>query len=155
MTVLWEGFVQGISGVLKIALIVIPLMSVLEIAQANGWLQKANRIAAKPFRAIGVSEEGVFPILVATVFGLTYGSGLIINHVRSGRVTAQEARIIGTFMAIAHALVEDTIIFAVLGAPVLFLLVPRLVLAFGVCYAIHKRGAAAPSGQGNDLQASQ
>ena len=54
-------------------LIVIPLMVVLEIAQANGWLQN-NRYAARPFRAIGVGEEGVFPLVVAIVFGITYGS---------------------------------------------------------------------------------
>lgn len=59
MTVLWEGFVQE-SGVITIGLIVVPLMIVLEIAQGNGWLQKLNHYAAKPFRRIGVGEEGVF-----------------------------------------------------------------------------------------------
>lgn len=42
-------------------------------------------------------------------------------------------------MAIAHALVEDTIIFLVLGAPLLLLLVPRLVLAFAMSYIVSKR----------------
>lgn len=150
MITLWEGFLQGVSGVVNIALIVIPLMIVLEIAQANGWLQKINRYAARPFRAIGVGEEGVFPLVVAIVFGITYGSGLIINHVRTGQVSAREAKVIGTFMAIAHALIEDTIIFFVLGAPLPLLLVPRLILAFLMSYIVYKRGGA-PSGKGNDL----
>jgi hypothetical protein len=139
VTVLWEGFVQGVRGVITIGLIVVPLMIVLEIAQGNGWLQKLNHYAAKPFRRIGVGEEGVFPLVVAMLFGLTYGSGLIINHVRTGQVSAREAKVIGTFMAIAHALVEDTIIFLVLGAPLLLLLVPRLVLAFAMSYIVSKR----------------
>jgi len=149
VNVLWEGFLRGISGVLQIAAIVIPLMIVLEIAEGNGWLKKVNRYVAKPFRGIGVSEEGVFPLVVAIVFGITYGSGLIINHVRSGQVSAHEAKIIGTFMAIAHALVEDTILFMVVGAPLWLLLLPRLVLAFLASYIVHRRGSAA-LGQGND-----
>ena len=139
MTVLWEGFVQGVRGVITIGLIVVPLMIVLEIAQGNGWLQKLNHYAAKPVRRIGGGEEGGFPLVVAMLFGLTYGSGLIINHVRTGQVSAREAKVIGTFMAIAHALVEDTIIFLVLGAPLLLLLVPRLVLAFAMAYIVSKR----------------
>ena len=133
MTVLWEGFVQGVRGVITIGLIVVPLMIVLEIAQGNGWLQKLNHYAAKPFRRTGVGAEGVFPLVVAML------SGLIINHVRTGQVSAREAKVIGTFMAIAHALVEDTIIFLVLGAPLLLLLVPRLVLAFAMSYIVSKR----------------
>lgn len=139
MNVLWEGFLQGLNGVWNIAVIVIPLMIILEIAQGNGWLVKLNRYVAKPFKALGVSEEGVFPILVAMVFGLTYGSGVIINHVRTGQVKEGEARVIGTFMAIAHALVEDTLIFFVLGAPIILLLAPRLILAYVMSYLVSKR----------------
>lgn len=150
--VLWEGILQGLKGVWTIARIVIPLMIVLEIAQSNGLLQKLNRFAAKPFRAIGLSEEGAFPVVVAMVFGLTFGSGVIINHVRTGRVTPREAKVIGTFIAIAHALIEDTIIFLALGAPLFLILVPRLILAYCMSYLAH-RLAARTSLEGENLQA--
>ena len=75
MSVLWEGLLQGMRGVGTIALVVIPLMITLEIAESNGWLQKLNRVVSKPFRTIGLSEEGAFPVVVAMVFGLTFGSG--------------------------------------------------------------------------------
>lgn len=143
MSVLWEGFLQGLSGVGTIAIIVIPLMIILEITEANGLLQKLNRVMAKPFRAIGLSEEGAFPIVVAMVFGLTYGSGVIINHVRTGQVTAKEATVIGTFIAIAHALIEDTLIFLAVGAPLFLMLVPRLVLAYVMSYLVYKRNLKA------------
>ena len=139
MMVLWEGFLQGLHGVWIIARIVIPLMIVLEIAQANGLLQKLNRFFARPFRCIGLSEAGAFPVVVATVFGLTFGSGVIVNHVKEGKVTSAEARIIGTFMALSHALIEDTIIFFTLGAPIVLLLVPRVLLAFFMSYLVKRR----------------
>ncbi|HHT91341.1 MAG: hypothetical protein QM451_04845 [Bacillota bacterium] len=138
MSVLWEGLLQGMRGVGTIALVVIPLMITLEIAESNGWLQKLNRVVSKPFRTIGLSEEGAFPVVVAMVFGLTFGSGVIINHVRRGQVSRKEARVTGTFMALAHALIEDTLIFWALGAPFLLLLAPRLLVAYAMAYIVHK-----------------
>ncbi len=138
MSVIWEGLLQGLSGVWTIACVVIPLMIVLEIAQSNGLLQKLNGLVGKPFKSIGLSEEGAFPVVVAMFFGLTFGSGVIINHVRTGKVTPGEVKVIGTFMALAHALVEDTIIFRTLGAPILFLIVPRLILAYIMAYVVNK-----------------
>lgn len=152
MSILWEGFLQGLDGLWTIALIVIPLMIVLEIAESNGLLQKLNRLVAKPFRAIGLGEDGAFPIVVAMVFGITYGSGVIINHVRTGKVTRKEARVIGTFMAIAHALIEDTLIFWVLGAPLLLLLGPRIILAYIMSYIVHKLTPERASAHGDNLE---
>ncbi|MDI9484578.1 MAG: nucleoside recognition domain-containing protein [Bacillota bacterium] len=138
MSVLWDGFLQGAKGVWTIAIIVIPLMIVLEIAQSNGLLHRLNRFMTKPFKILGLSEEGAFPLVVAIVFGITYGSGVILNHARTGKVTPKEARVVGTFMAVAHALIEDTIIFWVLGVPLLLLLVPRIVLAYVMAYIVHR-----------------
>lgn len=153
MTVLWEGFVQGLQGIWTVALIVIPLMVVLEIAESNGLLQKLNRLMAKPFKVIGLGEEGAFPVVVAVVFGITYGSGVIINHVRTGKVTRKEARVVGTFMALAHALIEDTIIFWVLGAPLLLLVAPRVLLAYVMSYVVYRFTPERESSNSDDLQA--
>jgi hypothetical protein len=153
MNILWEGFLQGMGGLWTVACVVIPLMIVLEIAESNGLLQKLNRLLAKPFRVIGLGEDGAFPVVVAVVFGITYGSGVIINHVRAGKVTPKEARVIGTFMAIAHALIEDTIIFWVLGAPLLLLLTPRLILAYVMSYVVHKRTPNVELANGDNLKA--
>lgn len=117
---------------------VIPLMIVLEIAQANGLLQRLNRVLAKLFRWIGLSEEGAFPVVVAIFFGLTFGSGVIISYLEEGKVTEQETRIIGVFIALCHALVEDTAIFMAVGVPIVFLLVPRLAAAYVCCWGLSR-----------------
>ena len=62
---MWEGLVQGLSGVWVIARIVIPLMILLEIAGANRILERLNGIMARMFRWIGLTEEGAFPVVVA------------------------------------------------------------------------------------------
>jgi len=149
MSILWEGLKQGLHGVWTVARVVIPLMIILEIAQANGLLQRLNRVLARPFRRIGLSEEGAFPVVVAMVFGLTFGSGVILNHVQEGKITAREVKIMGTFIALAHALIEDTIIFFSLGAPLLLLLVPRLTAAYGMAYLVYRRGLSRGLPQGD------
>ena len=149
MTILWEGLKQGLHGVWTVARVVIPLMIILEIAQANGLLQRLNRVLARPFRRIGLSEEGAFPVVVAMVFGLTFGSGVILNHVQEGKITAREVKIMGTFIALAHALIEDTIIFFSLGAPLLLLLVPRLAAAYGMAYLVYRQGLSRGLPQGD------
>lgn len=152
MIILWEGLLQGLKGVWTIARVVIPLMIVLEIAQANGLLQRLNRTLARPFKRIGLGEEGAFPIVVAMVFGLTFGSGVIINHVQEGKVSSREIKIMGTFMALAHALIEDTIIFMSLGAPFLMLVLPRTIVAYLISYFVHKFGFRHELTQGNNVQ---
>lgn len=153
MNVLLEGFLQGLGGVWTVARVVVPLMIVLEIAQSNGLLQKLNRLLAKPFRVVGLSEEGAFPVVVAMVFGLTFGSGVILSHVRAGKVTAKEAKIIGTFIAVAHALIEDTIIFMTLGAPFFLLVVPRVVAAYIMSYVVHKISSKHTLAPGDNFEA--
>ena len=69
-------------------------------------------------------------------FGLTFGSGVIIAHMREGKVSPQEGRIIGTFMALCHALIEDTIIFHDSRGSFTVLIIPRAAVAFGVCVII-------------------
>lgn len=153
MNILWEGLVQGLRGLWTVALIVIPLMIVLEIGERNGLLQKLNRLMARPFKVIGLGEEGAFPVVVAVVFGITYGSGLIINHVRTGKVGPKEARVVGTFIAIAHALIEDTILFWVLGAPIFLLVVPRVLLAYIMSYIVYRFSSGLNSSNRDNLQA--
>ena len=74
MGIMWEGLVQGLSGVWVIARIVIPLMILLEIAGANRILERLNGIMARMFRWIGLTEEVPFPLLWP-FFGLSFGSG--------------------------------------------------------------------------------
>ncbi len=134
--VFWDGLTGGFEGVWILARVVIPLMVVLEVFKANAWLDKANRVIAPPFRKIGLSQDGAFPVVVASVFGLTFGSGVILSNIRENRLSDTEIRISGTFMALCHALIEDTLIFAVLGIPIWILVVPRLALAVLASYAV-------------------
>ncbi len=134
----WEGIYNGLLGVWTIARIVVPLMIVIEIAKANQWLDRVNRWLHPPFRVIGLSEHAAFPVLVAVIFGLTFGSGVILSNVREGKLSSKELRIIGTFIAICHAMIEDTLLFFVLGVPLWILIFPRLSVAIIASMIVHR-----------------
>ncbi|MGF7186350.1 hypothetical protein GGQ84_002447 [Desulfitispora alkaliphila] len=127
--VLVDGVIGSLKNVITIALIVIPLMIGLEVAKdinlldrINGWMYPA----AKLFK---ISKEATFPLLVGLIFGISYGAGVILQYAREGRLTKRELVIVNTFLAISHALVEDTLLFVVVGASGTMLIISRMVLA--------------------------
>lgn len=136
--IVWEGFIQGLRGVWMLARVVIPLMMVLEIAKHNNYLKRVNTWLYPAFSRIGLSQEGVFPVIVAIIFGLTFGSSVIIANLREGRISPQETRIIGAFIALCHAIVEDTFILLAIGAPLWILLFPRFFAAILVSAILHR-----------------
>ena len=66
-SVLWEGLLQGLKAVWTVARVVIPLMIAKE-TQADGLLQRLNRILARPFQKIGLRKR-CLSVVVAMVFG--------------------------------------------------------------------------------------
>lgn len=129
LAVLEEGLVGGIKNILTIAVIVIPLMVLLELAKDLNILAKINKLFYPIAKIFKISSEATFPLLVGLVFGISYGAGVIIQYAREGRLTGRELIIVNTFLAVAHALVEDTMLFVVVGASGTMLVVSRLVLA--------------------------
>lgn len=124
----WEGLTSSASSMLQIALIVFPLMILIEIAKDTGVMTKISGWFAPLARPLSVSNQAVFPLLVGLVFGLSYGSGVIINATKQGNLTVQDRYGINLFLAICHALVEDTLLLAALGAHLGWLLSVRLLL---------------------------
>ncbi|NLY11180.1 MAG: hypothetical protein GX020_05790 [Firmicutes bacterium] len=135
---LWEGLLNGISNVWSLAIIVIPIIIVLEIAKDNSILDKWSHKLHPPLKHLGLSENAVFPILVAFIFGLTYGSGVIISYVKEGKLSDYEVRAVGSSMALAHALIEDTLLFWRVGIPIWILLLPRLVIAYALVWVLNR-----------------
>lgn len=88
-----------------------------------------GKLLAPVLRLLGISPNAAAIILVGFSMGLIYGSGAIIKNVREGQLTARDAFCAMTLMGIAHSLIEDTLLLALLGASLWGLLLVRLVLA--------------------------
>ncbi len=127
--VLKEGIGGSLSQLLAIAKIVFPLMIFIEITKDLKLLDKISDIFQPVTSFFKLSGKASFPLLVGIVFGLTYGAGVIIQYVKEGHLNARELIIINTFLALCHALVEDTLLFMVVGASGTMLIITRLIIA--------------------------
>lgn len=130
------GLEKAAFGVLQLALIVIPLMVIIQYLKDSGWMQ---RLSAKmgPFtKLIGVQPNAGMTLVTGLTIGLAYGAGVMIQAVEEDGVSRKDATLALIFLVSCHAVVEDTLIFVPLGIPVWPLLLIRIVTAFVLTMAV-------------------
>lgn len=99
------------------------LINALRISDVVGY------ILSPVLRLLGISKQAVNIVIVGLVLGILYGSGVIIQAVKEGRINHTDAFSTMSLMSLAHALIEDTILLSLLGGSIWGLLGVRLVLA--------------------------
>ena len=136
----WPIFGMGLIGagrqVLQIALIVIPLMVVMQFLEEFNILKKVSGYLEKVVSVIGISGAGALPLLVGITLGLAYGAGMIIKYGKDGKLTHREMVLIITFLSLNHSLFEDVLLFVAVGAQGTVLQVIRMTAAILVTAAL-------------------
>ncbi len=116
-------------GILQLAIIVIPLMVVIQFLKDLNWLAVFSKWMAPVTRALGMKENTSTTLAAGLLFGLAFGAGVMIQAVKEDGVSKKDVTIAFIFLVACHAVVEDTLIFVPLGIPVLPLLLIRLGVA--------------------------
>lgn len=116
-------------GVLQLALIVIPLMIVVQFLRELGWLTKLSNGFSPFTKMLGMDKNASMTLVAGLSIGLAYGAGLMIQAVKEDGVSRRDMTLALIFLVSCHAVVEDTVIFIPLGIPVWPLLVIRFVTA--------------------------
>ncbi len=96
-----------------------------------------GKILRPLFRLLGLSESATNVMIIGIFLGILYGGGIIIKEVREGRLSDEDNFASMSFMSIAHALVEDTILLMLIGGSLWGLLFMRLIVALLVGIAIN------------------
>lgn len=155
--ILWNGLAAATTGTLKLALIIIPLMLVIQIMKDLNWLKLFSTWMKPVTKMLGMKENTSMTLVAGLVIGLAYGAGVMLEAVREDGVSRKDITIAFIFLVACHAVVEDTVIFIPLGVPVIPLLIIRLVTAILLAMIISriwarvdaKKGKVNPSGQEN------
>ncbi|SFC25895.1 Nucleoside recognition [Bacillus sp. OV322] len=116
-------------GVGKLALIVIPLMAVIQIMKDLKWLELFSRGLAPFLKVLGIKQNASMTLVAGLTIGLAYGAGVMIQAVKEDNVSKKDMTLAFVFLVACHAVVEDTLIFLPLGIPVLPLFLIRLITA--------------------------
>lgn len=141
----WHGFINEVlkgcwNNVSLMAMIIIPMMVVLEIARDLKILERIGEWLAPALKVLGLSREAASPLMAGLGFGIAYGAGVIIEAARSGRLTWKDLFLLNLFLSICHSVFEDTAIFMAVGANGLAILGGRFILAVIVTYFIARSG---------------
>ncbi|MDN3451476.1 nucleoside recognition domain-containing protein [Planococcus sp. APC 3906] len=130
----WGGiFLLGLEkasfGVLQLALIVIPLMIMIQVLKDKHYLQRISEAMGPLTRLLGVQKNASVTLASGLVFGLAMGAGVMIQAVQEDGVSRKDATLVFIFLVACHAIVEDTLIFIPLGIPIWPLLAIRVATA--------------------------
>jgi len=121
---------------LKITIIVCGLMILQAILKEFKLLSLISKVFAPFMKIMGLTDESSFLWFVAQTLGLTYGSAVMLEEVENKEITRYSANLLNFHIAINHSLLEDTLLFVAIGVPVLWITIPRVILAIIVVWGM-------------------
>jgi len=117
---------------------IVVLVSLLLILQKTLSETGVLKWLEKPFyplmKLMGLPVSTSFLWIIANVIGLSYGGAVMISQTVEGGLSAEEADLVNHHIAVSHSQLEDTLLFVAVGMPVIWLLLPRFVLAIVVVW---------------------
>lgn len=149
----FEDWVRNTAWLLlKVLIIIVAIMIVLEASKALGWMRFVLNIFRPVMSVFGLSERTTMMFVTGIVFGLLYGGATIVREAKAGLITRLDAEKLHVSLSINHSIVEDPALFAALGVNLLWLWVPRLIVAIlavhlfsavSVLWRKHRRASSA------------
>ncbi len=134
---IFAGTLQSATiGVFQLALIVFPVMMMIQVLKDLGALGKFATWMRPLMSPLGVAPQGAVTMAGGLIFGLAFGAGVILEQVREQKFTKRELTLMILFLCACHAVIEDTLIFIPLGINVLPLLLIRLLVAVALTLLI-------------------
>jgi hypothetical protein len=119
-----------LRNLVMIFVIVLVLVILMKVLRRLGVTRLLNRALRPVLTSMGIGESAATITLVGMLLGLSYGGGLIIKEARSGRLSSRDVFFSVSLMALAHAVIEDTLLMSSLGANLSGVLFGRVLFAW-------------------------
>lgn len=127
--ILLQGLEKASLGILQLAMIVIPLMIMIQFLKDFKWIDRFSKWMAPFLKLLSMKENTSTTLAAGIVFGLAYGAGVMIQAAKEDGVSKKDLYLALLFLVSCHAIIEDTLLFAPLGIPIWPLLLIRLIVA--------------------------
>ena len=138
--------VGGARSLVLIALVSIPIVFALELARQHGLLARLRRPLAPVVRGLGIEERGTEALLAGLFFGMVYGAGVIVSRIEEEGLPRAQVDRICIALVLCHAIVEDTLLFAPVGAVLWPVALVRIAVAAAALLALrHFRKVPVPA----------
>ena len=146
--VLLTWAVSQLKIAIMVFLIIYSLMVIQRLIEAYSLLDPLSRFLSPLMRLFGLPRQAAYMWLVGNVLGLSYGSAVMLDLEEKGQITRQDANSVNYHLIMNHSMLEDTIVLAVTGVSVFWILATRLLFALVVVWgrksltpALSKRGS--------------
>lgn len=107
---------SGAIFCLKLALLLVPALILYEVCAPLPVFGRIGRRIAPHLGRLGMSPACTVPLAAGFFLGIAYGAGIIIPIAAQRRIGRREIQSLGVFLVTCHAVVEDTLLFGLVGA---------------------------------------
>lgn len=132
--VLLTWAVSQIKISIMVFLIIYSLMVLQCLIEAYSLLEPLSRFLAPLMRLFGLPRNAAYMWLVGNVLGLSYGSAVMLDMEEKGHITRADANDVNYHLIMNHSMLEDTIVLAMTGVSVLWILGTRMFFALVVVW---------------------
>jgi hypothetical protein len=119
--------INQLKNYVMIFVIIFILLLLMKILEKTGIIGKINNIFEPVLEKLGMSKDAAPITIIGTTLGITYGGGLIIKEIKSGKIKAKDAFLSVSLMGLTHSLIEDTLLMLTLGASLIGILFGRVI----------------------------
>jgi hypothetical protein len=120
-----DSFSNAAILTIKIIILIIVLIFIMDFIKNLNFIKNSSKNISKSFS-----------IIVGVFLGITYGAGILIKE--ANNLNKYDLFYIATFLMICHAIIEDTLLFAIFGADFTFVVIVRTVWALFLSYFFAK-----------------
>lgn len=134
MEVLQTWTLSQLKVAILVFLIIYVLMVIQSLIQLYSLLDPLSRFLAPLMRFFGLPRKAAYMWLVGNVLGLSYGSAVMLDLEERGQITREDANAVNYHLIMNHSMLEDTIVMAVTGISVFWILATRILFALIVVW---------------------
>lgn len=148
--VLLTWFLSQIKISIMVFLIIYSLMVLQCLIEAYSLLEPLSRFLAPLMHFFGLPRKAAYMWLVGNVLGLSYGSAVMLDMEEKGHITPEDANEVNYHLIMNHSMLEDTIVLAMTGVSVFWILATRILFALVVVW-VRKSLTPGPSPKEREL----
>jgi spore maturation protein SpmB len=126
--VLIDWFYLISKTIVKILVLVNLLLILQKILEEFKLIKLLERPLKPIMKFFGLPEQTTFSLIVANTLGLAYGSAVMINQVKEGKMKKKQADLLNHHISLSHSQLEDPLLFLTLGYSLPWLILPRVVI---------------------------
>ena len=132
----WYWFLDQFTTLVYIFFLVCLMATVLEMLKIIGVEKLFEKVFMPPLRLFGIQKEAMNIIIVGMFIGIQFGGGMLIKEVKKGTIDKQSIFLSVSLLNLLHAMIEDTILMALVGGHISGILIARVIFSLVLSYLI-------------------